>query len=371
MRKSSCLEIDLNLLEENFFKLKKITPNNFILPMVKANAYGNGIKEITFTLVVKCGVRKIGVATLGEAIEVLSFDFIPKEDFEIIVFSDSHLDDSSSHHYYQDSRLVPVIHRISDLEIFFSSHHFIHTSLNLKLNTGMNRLGVNFEELEPFLERIKNRGIDHLMTHFANSYSILKPNDRTHKQYDYFRDYHRQLKKIGVEIKNTSVSNSGAIEQNFGLDENFVRPGLMLYGPYSSSASNWNGSQISKLKTKILKTFMAKKGTPLGYGVNVLGEDSFVIVLALGYGDGILTFMSGVEIQINGQKGRIFGRINMDMLYVIFDPDVEGEFKENQIVEIWDHDNKKIVNISEQMRTHPYQVMTAISQRVPKIYLSK
>jgi alanine racemase len=370
MRHSSFLEINLDLLAQNFGMTQKLAPKSQILPMVKAEAYGNGLVPISQFLVNELGVKTLGCATLGEALKVARE--CPDLKAEMLVFSDTEIHNENLRDSYANHNITPVIHQASDLEIFLTLSEFKKVPLVIKLNTGMNRLGFSMEEIEPFIPRLKARGIDHLMTHFANSYTLLKEGDRSHRQLDEFRRIQKNLIDAGVQIRATSVSNSGAIEQKFGVDETFVRPGLMLYGPPSVLEPQiWNGKQISSLKTKILKTFSAKKGTPIGYGINVLPQDAFLAVIPLGYADGLVTFASGLELNIKGFKAKLFGRINMDMAFLMFDPSVAGKILPEEQIEIWNHDNKVITDIATQMQTIPYQLMCAISGRIPRIYKVK
>jgi alanine racemase len=145
----------------------------------------------------------------------------------------------------------------------------------------------------------------------------------------------------------------------------------MMYGPYSVEPRVWDGHQISKFVTKVLKTFPVKKGTPVGYGVNVAGEDGFVAILPVGYGDGVMTFWSGLKLTVNGYPCSIFARVNMDMTFLFFSPEVEGKIKAGDVVEIWNHDNRVITDIANQMRTIPYALMCGITGRIPRKYKVK
>jgi alanine racemase len=209
------------------------------------------------------------------------------------------------------------------------------------------------------------------MTHFATSYYPLKNNDKTNRQLAEFDKAKALLKNAGVDVAETSIANSGAIEQNIGCSETYVRPGLMMYGPYSVEPRIWDGHQISKLVTKVLKTFPVKKGTPIGYGINVAGEDGYIAIIAMGYGDGLSTYSTGTELTVNGLKAKIFARVNMDMAYLMFEPSAEGKIKEEESVEIWNHDNRVIADLATQMKTIPYALMCGITSRIPRIYKVK
>lgn len=370
MRHSSFLEVNLGRLAENFSSIQNIAPHAEVLPMVKADAYGNGIIPISQFLVRDCGVKTLGCASLGEALRISEES--PGLGADIMVFSDTEFDHASTRTIYLDSRIKPVLHQPSDIEILKADKSFSKLPLIIKLNTGMNRLGLSQTDLEKNLELFKQRGIQHLMTHFARSGERLKDGDKTHKQFDEFIRMRKFLEDSGVKIEKTSVSNSGAIEQSFGTNESYVRPGLMMYGPPSVTENViWKGHQISKWVTKVLSTFVVKKGTPVGYGVNVADKDSFMALLPIGYGDGFFTFYSGSTVFINGIRGKVFGRVNMDMAFIQFDLEVQDKISQNDHVEIWNHDNKRILEFATQNKTHPYQVMCGISGRIPRIYKVK
>jgi alanine racemase len=370
MRHSTFVEINLGHMAENYELTKTLAPKAQILPMVKSDAYGNGLIPISQFLVRDCGVKLLGCASLGEALKLAHES--PDLNCNMLVFSDTEMHNEKAREAYTKLNIIPVLHHKIDLEIALKQPTLKNIPLAIKLNTGMNRLGMTLEDLMGFIPLLKVRGIDHLMTHFARSAEVLKPDDKTHRQFEEFNRIKKFLMDAGVSVKETSVSNSGAIEQQFGVEETYVRPGLMLYGPPSvTDPILWKGKQCSRWVTKVLSGFLVKKGAPVGYGVNVADKDSWMVLLPVGYGDGILTYYSGTKITVNGHQGKFFGRINMDMTYVQFDPSAENKINTDDLVEIWTHDNKVITDIATQNKTHAYQLMCAVSNRIPRIYKVK
>ena len=368
MRHSTYLEVNLNYLQDNIDKIKLLTSSK-ILPMVKADAYGNGLVPISRFLVEECEIKRLGCASLGEAIHVLNT--CPDLNAEMMVFSDTELYDPEVFQAYNHFGILPVLHQRSDLETVLNNIVFKKTPIVLKVNTGMNRLGLSLEEIAEFAPLLKNRGVKHLMTHFACSYYPLKDGDKTHRQMDNFIKAKQILIDAGVEIQETSVANSGAIEQKFGTSETYVRPGLMMYGPPSLEPHIWNGHQISKFVTRILKTFIVKKGTPVGYGINVVSEDSLIAIIPVGYADWSITTASGTELKVNGMNAKIFARVNMDMSFLIFEASASGKVNVGDQVEIWNHDNSRIADLASQMKTIPYHLMCGVTNRIPRIYKVK
>jgi alanine racemase len=368
MRHSSFLEVRLDFLYEN---LKEISQKSRaeIIPMVKANAYGNGLVPVSEFLVKECGVKKLGCASLGEALEI--FIKSPELKSEVLVFSDSEVSHLEHRKIYKSFNITPVLHRPEDVHAILSDSDLSNIPLVIKVNTGMNRLGLSLNDLDVLAPRLKSRGVKHLMTHFACSYYGLKDGDKTHRQMQEFKQALKILKHHEVTVEETSVSNSGAIEQGFGLDETYIRPGLMLYGPPSVEPHIWKGRQISRFVTRIIKTFFVKKGTPVGYGINVASEDGFIAIIPIGYGDGLMTYASGCEIQVKDFRAKIFARVNMDMAFLFFPTSAEKVINVGDEVEIWNHDNRVISDLANQMKTIPYQLMCGVTNRIPRIYKVK
>ncbi len=367
MRYHTYLEVNLGHLAGNLALIQRLAPQAQVLPMVKADAYGNGMVPVAQFLVRECGVRDLGCATLCEALKLL--EECPDLGARVFIFSDSELEDEKLSDAYLNFNFVPVLHNRRDLELVLTHAKFRSLPLVLKLNTGMNRLGLTEADLIATRSRLKSRGVKHLMTHFARASIPVETDDLCWRQQAEFHRLRKVLTDAGVAIEETSISNSGAIEQQLGVDQTFVRPGLALYGPPSVvDPVRWTGKQASRWVTRVLSTFEVKQGTPVGYGMNVADRDSFFAVLPVGYGDGFLTFYSGVQLTLNGLRGRVFGRVNMDMTYIQFEPGQRDQLKVNDVVEIWGHDGRGVTDLAQQANTHAYQVMCAVTNRIPRVY---
>lgn len=381
MRYSSHLSIDFSFLASNFQMLRQLAPQNDVIFMIKANAYGHGIDEVTRFALSELGIRQFGVASIGEAMGIRQRQ--PDLLAELTVFSETEICNSLYHECYTDYRITPVIHNLDHLEYFLSKSEFKFLPLVLKFDTGMHRLGIpyNAEALEKVVQLLKQSGrreVEHLMTHFSSSNIPLKENDRTHRQYNNFLEIKKFLKSNGVAINKTSCANSGAIEQKFALEETHIRPGLMLYGPTSvggfkqqlasSYTTPWSGKSISKLTSPILTITPVKKGTPIGYGAHVCHKDGIIVNLPIGYGDGFLTYYSGIKLQHKKHEYQVLGRVNMDLISLLFDTSAANDLKIGDEINLWDHDTQSVSDLATQAKTIPYQVYTAITNRVPRTY---
>ena len=170
---------------------------------------------------------------------------------------------------------------------------------------------------------------------------------------------------MGISIEETSLANSGAIEQQFACDETWVRPGLMLYGPPSVKPTT---QLVSSLVTRVMKVFPVKRGVPVGYGVSVPAEDGVIALVPIGYGDGFPTQSTGFNLVVNGMKAKVFGRINMDMAFLLLPADAMGKIKVGDEVRFWDAEPKPLLDWAQHMETHAYQALCGVSSRVPRVY---
>lgn len=369
MRLSTKLEVHLPRLKHNYLELKKIASQNETIFMVKANAYGHGLLPIVEYASEELGINHFGCASLGEALTIRKE--LPHLKNKIWVFSDNDVFNVDYISLYLEYNIVPVIASIEELEIILSNKDFKFLPLVLKFNTGMNRLGLLKSDLTKIKELLSLYGrssVHHIMTHFANSYLKIKENDRTQRQYKEFLEIKRFFIDENIKVEGSSVSNSGAIEQNFGLEETHIRPGLMMYGPSSMGSENWKGQTLSNLLTKVVKIFPVKKGMPIGYGSHVCGHDGFVVHISMGYGDGILTYYSGAKFTYDSKEAQILGRVNMDLTAIHF-KELPDSVKVGKEFVIWNNKEKSVNSIAFKTKSIPYQIFTSISSRVPRRYL--
>lgn len=371
MRYGTELTIHLDHLAFNFKHLKDFAPNSEPIFMVKADAYGHGLLELVSFAYHELGVRSFGCASLGEAMAIRRN--LNSLSARLFVFSDTgDLTQDEIQEYYLDYNILPVIHNFDDLEIVLGNSCFKHMPLVLKFDTGMHRLGIDPCDLEKLIDLIKKSGrreIQHVMAHFSQSYIKVKEGDKTSRQLNKLNEIISEIENNGIAIVEKSSSNSGAIEQQLGVDFSHIRPGLMMYGPASLRGSKWRGKPVSTLKTNIFKVMEVKKGTPIGYGGHVVGKDGHIAYMPLGYGDGLLTFYSGLKLNCLGEQAQVIGRVNMDMTALFFENKPMGLKRGEEII-VWGDQNNSVNELAFQMKTIPYQLFTALSPRVPRRYIN-
>jgi len=373
MRLKSCQHVSLSLLKSNYQNLRKIAPHQNILFMVKANAYGHGACEIVEFSIRELVIFEFGVATLQEALFLR--DELSDLKFDIYVFSDLFLLNDDYYHHYSDKRIIPVITKMSELDFVLSQKKLINLPLCLKFNTGMNRLGFQEESATEIIAKLltHKREIYHFMTHVACAGQSLHKNKRNVRQVESFKSLKQAFSEAGVSIKYSSFANSGVLEQGGGLDETHIRPGLLLYGPSSlrpnlREKSLCKTQIISQLYGEVLHVFDVERGEPIGYGATPVPIKGRVAIISLGYGDGVSQSYRGTKVNFNGSLGAIFGRVTMDMTYILF-PD-DAKVTTGDTVSLWGHSRDDFHKMSDEQDISSYEIFCQISPRIRKLYKS-
>lgn len=356
-RALSVFQVNLLALKHNFSKLKNITSSTPIF-MVKANAYGHGLSKIVQYCESSGLCDQFGLASISELAELKDSS---KSSFWIF----SELDLKNNQDLYKKDNIIAVISNTDDLKYYLSN--FSVDKLCLKLDTGMNRIGLketDLEEVFTLLKQFKVGSVKHLMTHFSSSYFEINSESKTQAQFELFQSMKDQFLNRRIQILESSCSNSGAIEQSFGVELTHVRPGLMMYGVESFGVLSRKKSErfrvISSLKTEMINLTFYEAGTQIGYGNQVLKSGGWIGVIPLGYGDGLLTSYTNAKVLCGDDCGVIWGRTNMDMTFIYFSKKPQS----NEVI-IW---SQNLSEFSRQVKSIPYQVLTCISQRVPKVY---
>ena len=247
--------------------------------------------------------------------------------------------------------------------------------VHLKIDTGMERIGVHYYTAEKFLEaavKCINIRIDGIYTHLANS--EVRDTSYTRTQLERFQEVLRFFEKHSIEIPLRHIANSGAILQMPEANLDMVRPGIMLYGVYPSNEVEKTIFVQPALTWKSLVVYfkIIKAGHPVGYGLTWKPEhDIRAVTVPIGYGDGYLRSMSHrAEVLIRGKRYTVVGSISMDQIVVNIEND--SAFNGDEVVLIGQDGSNKITveELADWAGTIPYEILTNINTRVPRVYLN-
>lgn len=352
--RNTYLEVNLKALEKNIKRLIRMSLDyDYHFGVVKADCYGqSGIKSIR--TIIKSGCNYLAVATLDEAL-----DLRKKVDIPILCLG------VVSSQYIETCVQNNITITVNSLEYLKEviEEEPEELKVHLKINTGMNRLGIsdNKEVLEA-IKLMKDSDIE-LEGIYTHIYDASKE-ERYLKQ---IKQFEKAVKGIDLdEIPIIHISASEALVNYEKPDfVNGCRFGIIMYGFTESEEILLEGT--ARLVSEVVQIHELKPGDTVGYdGAFEVNEEMKVAVISIGYADGVIRKNTGRNVYINDKAYEIIGNICMDMLFVKVDDDVEVHDE----VEIL-RDNEHIKEVAKYLDTIPYEVLCSIGKRVPRIYLGE
>lgn len=353
------LEVDLNAFKYNVEQIKKYIGSKEIMPVMKANAYGTYINKC---LKVIKDFTILAVATVDEGKELRCLGYKNN----ILVLNQPAVEE-----------LKKIIKY--NLTVGLSSKKFLDDLLktkdkvkvHLEIETGMSRTGINLQDLSSYLDKLlknKNIHVEGVYTHLSSADCDEK---YTIKQLECFSKAISIIKeKIGTIKYIHSLASNGIINY-LTNDTNIVRPGIILYGYESFKGVNKkiNLKPVCKLKSKIVFLKEVPKKTAVGYSKTYITKKKIKIAtIPIGYADGLKRSLSNRGyIVVNKKRCKIIGNICMDSCLI----DVSNlkDVKVGDDVYIWDNENVTVEEISKLCNTINYEILSTISDRVPRIFV--
>lgn len=308
------IELNLNNLTHNLNEVKKVLPNNCqVMAVVKAEAYGHRLFEFA-THLEALGVNAFAVAAIDEAILLRKCGISS----EILILG------------YTDVRRAADLKRYNLLQTIIDFDYAkalnaqnIPVKAHLKIDTGMHRLGVNFNDLANIKDifSFKNLKILGIYSHFSCTES-LAPEDveYTQLQLNRFHSVLDYLKENDISVPKTHIQSTYGLLNYPQIECNYVRLGLALYGVYAlpddKTKLQLNLKPVLSLKSKVVLLRDIPQGEGVGYDrAFITRHETKLAMLPLGYADGLPKNFSGCVL-INGSSAPIAGRICMDQLSV-------------------------------------------------------
>lgn len=377
-RRPTYVKVNLDQILENLKRLKEhLAPHTEFIAVVKANAYGHGSVAVSRFLE-KHGITHFAVATALEGEELRNAGI----HCNIQVLGNACADDIPT---LYENRLIPTVANETFLAEWL--RHWRQRQRNtlggengrragtvaIKLDSGMSRNGCQPEQLRSLIEYCENNSIPihSIMTHFAQSWDDP---EFTQTQMNTFMETVAPYREKGIKLH---VANSGAILNKIGVDLDYVRPGISMYGqPPDTSEFGITSTKNFGLKPAIKWFVKASSVNDLAPG-RVVGYDKTyrctqyekIAVLPIGYADGYLRnmFGSGYVTTLDGVPCPVVGRISMDAITIKLPEEVK-DCQEFLLMTSDFSDTNSCVAISKIQNTIPYEVCTNISSRVPRLY---
>ena len=345
------LEISKNNIIHNYNFFNELHKKNICSATVKSNGYGLGAEKI-YRLLLNNGCKHFFVATTEEGLSL-------RKNFSkgfIYILNGTEF---NNYKIFKKYNLIPILSNLNDYR------KMKNKSLNygMQINTGINRLGMNYNEYEEILFKDKNLKI--IMSHLAcadnkqNPYNSLQLN-----KFKQIKDHHGN-NKIVFSLANSFGS---VLSKEYLFD--MIRPGISIYGGhFNNIILKKHIKSVVKLKAKILQIKLLDKNQFVGYNQTYkTKKKTWIAVVGIGYGDGLNRILSNNGmVFLKNTKYNIIGRISMDSIIVDITKGISN-FKNETYVDIINYKHG-IDELAKNCKTISHEILTSLTNRVERKFV--
>ena len=361
IHKDAWVEINLENLAQNIIEIKKGIPTDKkMLGIVKADAYGHGATMLAQTMLAS-GVDMLGVSSVDEGLDlrnvkikcpILVVGAIPTWAIEVAtvnkiafsIFNEEHI--KACKKVFERTGKKPIVH--------------------IKLDTGMNRIGVRVEDAIEYIKKVQALDfikLEGIFTHLSTAEDEII----TQKQFDGWNSVINNIDTKGLllHIQNTAATFA------YEIKSNMVRVGISLYGLYPDLPNKVNYKpqikQLMSLKGRITNIHDVKEGEGVSYSRKFIAyEPTKVATIPIGYADGVSRGLSNkIFGKLNGEKVKQIGNITMDQMMF----DISGINAEvGDVITLLDEEDLSLDNWAELLGTINYELTCRLKVRLPRIY---
>ena len=373
-------EISLEAILHNLQVIRRhVGGKRMVLAVVKSNAYGLGAVPISKALQ-KAGTEWFGVTCANEGIELreagirkrilVLTGFWPGEEKRLF-----------------ENHLTPTVTRVSDVAHLERAAKSLRRKsrrvpFHLKINTGMNRLGIMPSEVDAFAAALADAphlALEGTFTHIASADDFRA--QQTTDQETQFRECLARLRALNISPGIVHIANSGAICARPSTWEDMVRPGAILYGYHQSFEPPEKKREIMgimplepclSLRARIISLRELPAGEAVGYGARfVTSRPSRIAVMNAGYADGVVRQRTNRGCALlHGRRVPLVGTISMDL--TTLDVTDVPEAALGDVITIYGKDGNAAIEVSDvapEIGTVTSDLLCALGRRVPKYYL--
>lgn len=361
------VEVNLARLAENLRVIQQQVAPVKVLVILKANAYGHGLVAVARHLD-QVGVDYLGVAYLEEGV------LLREAGIKAPILVLGGIMGNQVPHFldYDLTLTASSVEKINQIEEAARATGRI-ARIHLKIDTGMERIGVHYYSAHSLLEaalRTEHCHVEGIYSHFANSDTA----DLSHayQQLARFEEVLKFYTERGLEPPLRHIANSGAILQMPESHMDMVRAGILLYGLFPTDevprtlpirpALTW--------KSRVVYFKVVQPGHPVGYGSTWEADTlTRVVTIPVGYGDGYFRSLSNKsEVIIRGKRYPMIGRVCMDQMMVNIG--WETAYNGDEVILLGEGEGQTITaeELAGWAGTNAYEVLTSINTRVPRVY---
>ncbi|WP_413172756.1 alanine racemase [Anabaena azotica] len=365
------VEIDLGALSYNVKQLVRfLSSRTQLMAVVKADAYGHGSVTVAKT-VLEAGASCLGVATVPEGIQLREGGIKAP----ILILGATHTLEQI--HAIAHWKLQPTLCSPKQALEFSNTLEAINynsaVSVHIKLDTGMSRLGTNWQEAGDFVQLVQ--GLPHL--DIKSVYSHLATADSPdpaimQEQHRRFEEAIAQIKARGIKIPSLHLANSAATLADPTLHYDMVRAGLAIYGLYPAThlENKIKLQPVLQLKARVTQVKTIAAGTGVSYGHQFIApREMRIAVVGIGYADGVPRSLSNqMQVLLRGQRVQQIGTITMDQ--IMLDVSSIPDLQEGEIVTLLGEQGQEQISADDwanQLNTISWEILCGFKHRLPRV----
>ncbi len=362
-------EVNLAVLRQNLDSIRAHVAPAKVMPVIKANAYGHGLGRVAQALASQADY--LGVAVLEEGIYLRELGLRTP----ILVLGGIWGEQVPQYLEYDLTFTASSVERLEQINEAAAAMKR-KARVHLKIDTGMERIGVHYytaETLQTAALQCRNLDVEGIFSHFANADAV----DLTHArlQLERFQEVLCFYERHSLVMPIRHMANSAAILQLPESNLDLVRPGIMLYGVHPAPQVSRTVAVHPALtwKSRVVYFKVVRAGHPVSYGSTWQSDHpTRIVTIPVGYGDGYLRAMSNkAQVILNGKKVPQVGRICMDQMMVNIEAD--SAYNGDEVILMGEADGQVVSadDLAEWAGTIPYEILTNINTRVPRVYIEE
>lgn len=358
--------VSVAALRANLAAVQAHVGGSKVMAVLKANAYGHGLEAVARSLAPQADAFGVALVEEGIALRALGIEN------PILVMGGTWTRQIPLFLEHRLSLTVPSRARLADVEQAAAAQGR-KASVHLKIDTGMERVGVHYYSAAPLLEaaaRSRHVEVEGVYSHFANADAEdLGP---TRLQLERFHEALAFYERRSLPRPPRHIANSAALLRLPETHLEMVRPGILLYGvyPYPDAPRAVRVEPALSWRSRVVYFKVVEPGSPVSYGSTWQSDHRVrVVTVPVGYGDGYFRALSNkAQVVLRGKRHPQVGRVCMDQLMVNIEWSEAWNGDEVMLIGEQDGARVTVEELAEWAGTIPYEILSAISARVPRIY---
>lgn len=374
--RTTYLKIYLDALRHNLRAIRALVPKHTeTVAVVKANSYGYGAVQVA-AMAMEEGYEALAVAVTSEAKQ------LREAGFKCPIYLLGLLMPEEYEEAFNTDSIIPVCESTDLQQLDETAARFGKTaSVMVAVDSGMNRIGVQAEEVPEFLEGIKkyaNITVHGFFTHYACADG--ESHEHVKRQMQRFESMVRRIPQPEKYVFTAANSSTTLYFPESYYDA--VRPGQIIYGymPEGHAETKERAAKLPKFESalglfsRVVHIHKIKAGDTVGYGATYkCDEDTWIGTIPVGYADGYPRCLSNTgEVLIGGRRYKVAGRVCMDQLMVDLGSETDVKVGDEVVLIGRQGDDEiTVIDIAKLANTHPDEISCQLSPRIPRVYCNK